>query len=99
MDMAELIRQQARLIILKALAEQVDETLNSDFLVLELQRFGIRKDRAWVHEELNWLAEMGAVVSLPVGSVLVATLSAKGARHLAREIAIEGIQRPSRPGS
>ncbi|MCW1934107.1 VpaChn25_0724 family phage protein [Pararhodobacter zhoushanensis] len=97
MDMAELIRDQARLIILKALAAQVDETLNSDFLVLELQRFGIRKDRAWVHDELRYLAEMGALVALPVGSLLVATLAAKGARHLEREIAIEGVQRPSRP--
>lgn len=98
MDMAQLIREQARLIILKALAEQVDETLNSDFLVLELQRFGIRKDRAWVHDELRWLADMGAVVLADAGSLVVATLTAKGARHLGREIAIEGIQRPSRPG-
>lgn len=98
MDMAQLIREQARLIILKALAGQVDETLNSDFLVLELKRFGIRKDRAWVHDELRWLTEMDAVVSLPVGSLLVATLTAKGARHLSREIAIEGVLRPSRPG-
>lgn len=98
MDMAQLIREQARLIILKALAEQVDETLNSDFLVLELQRFGIRKDRAWVHDELRWLAEMGAVILADAGSLVVATLTTKGARHLGREIAIEGIQRPSRPG-
>ncbi|WP_370269221.1 hypothetical protein [Nioella sp.] len=99
MDMAKLIREQARLIILKALAEQVDETLNSDFLVLELQRFGIRKDRAWVHDELRWLGEMGAIVTTQAGTLLVATLSAKGARHVLREIAIEGVQRPSRPGA
>ena len=99
MDMAQLIREQARLIILKALAEQTHETLNSDFLILELQRFGIRKDRAWLHDELRWLDEMGAVVTVQAGSLLVATLAAKGARHLSREIAIEGVQRPSRPGA
>jgi len=59
---------------------------------------GIRKDRDWLHDELRWLADMGAVVVMAAGSLLVATLSAKGARHLSREIAIEGIQRPSRPG-
>ena len=98
MDMARLIREQARLIILKALADQTHETLNSDFLLLELQRFGIRKDRAWLHEELRWLDEMGALIVTEAGSLLVATLPAKGARHLSREIAIEGVQRPSRPG-
>ena len=99
MDLAQLIREQARLIVLKALADQVAETLNSDFLVLELQRFGIRKDRDWLHDELRWLADMGAIMVVPAGSLLVATLTAKGARHLSREIAIEGVQRPSRPGA
>ncbi|NCM96135.1 MAG: hypothetical protein GW948_02125 [Rhodobacterales bacterium] len=98
MDMDTIIRQQARLIILKALAGQVDETLNSDLLVHELHPFGIRKDRAWVNGELAWLKDMGAVSLRDVGTVRVATLTALGARHLVREVAIEGIQRPSRPG-
>lgn len=98
MDMEELIRQQARLILLKALAQQTDETLNSDLLIHELRPFGIRKSRAWVHDELAWLKEMGAVSLIEAGTILVATLTDKGHRHLAREIAIEGIQRPSRHG-
>lgn len=95
--MDELIREQARLIILKALAAQTNETLNSDLLVHELQPFGIRKDRAWVHDELAWLKDMGAITAFAAGTVIVATLAGKGHRHLSREIAIEGIQRPSRP--
>jgi hypothetical protein len=98
MDMDMLMRQQARLIILKALADQVDETLNSDLLVHQLRPFGINKDRAWVHGELDYLAEMGAITVRSIGSVRVATLAAKGSRHLARELVIEGVQRPSRPG-
>lgn len=97
-DMDQLIRQQARLIILKSLAAQTGETLNSDLLLHELRPFGIRKDRLWVHDELRWLADMGAVTVIEAGSILVATLTDKGGRHLAREIAIEGVQRPSRPG-
>lgn len=93
-----IIREQARLIVLKALAAQTDETLNSDLLVYELQSFAIRKDRAWLHGEMDWLADMGAISLLSVGTIKIATLTAKGARHLSREIAIEGIQRPSRPG-
>lgn len=97
-DMDTLMREQARLIILKALAQQVDETLNSDLMVHELEPFGIRKSRAWVHEEFGFLSEMGAVAVTPVGSIQVATLTEKGHRHLRREIAIEGVKRPSRPG-
>ena len=98
-DMAQLIREQARLVVLRALADQVDERLNSDLLLPQLDLFGIRKDRAWLHEELRWLADMGAVTLLEAGSILVATLTEKGRRHLDRHIAIEGVQRPSRPGA
>lgn len=95
-DMDRRQREDARLIMLKALAAQTDETLHSDYLVEELRPFGLRKDRGWVHDELRWMAERGVIRVTPVGSVLVATLTDKGARHLAREIAVDGIKRPSR---
>lgn len=98
MDMDTRIRQQARLIVLKALAAQTDETLNSDLLLHELRPFGIRRSREWLHDELRWLAEMGAITLTVAGSILVATLVEKGVRHLDREIVIEGVQRPSRLG-
>ncbi len=98
-DMAQLIREQARLVVLRALAGQVDERLNSDLLLPQLDLFGIRKDRAWLHDEMRWLADMGAVSLFEAGSILVATLTEKGRRHLDRHIAIEGVQRPSRPGA
>lgn len=94
MDMLQ--REDARLIILKALAAQIDETLHSDYLVEELRPFGLRKDRGWVHDELRWMADRGVVRVNEVGTVLVATLTDKGARHLARDIAVDGIKRPSR---
>lgn len=97
-DMDTLIREDARLIILKALAGQVDERLHSGFLAAALEEFGIRRPREWLHGELDWLKEMGAVTLLTPGSVVVATLTEKGARHLRREIVIEGVKRPSRPG-
>jgi repressor of nif and glnA expression len=97
-DYAEIVRQDARLIILKALAGQTDERLHSGFIAEELLRFGIDRPREWIHGELDWLAEMGAVALIKPGSVVVATLTDKGARHLRRAIVIEGIKRPSRPG-
>jgi repressor of nif and glnA expression len=92
------VRPDARLIILKALAAQTDERLHSGFIAEELLRFGIDRPREWIHGELDWLAEMGAVALLKPGSVVVATLTEKGARHLRRAIVIEGVKRPSRPG-
>ena len=100
-DMERRIREDARLIVLKALAEmQPDETLHSGYLQEAIATYGgIRKDRDWVHDELNWLAERGAITIRRPGSVIIATLTEKGNRHLRREIVIEGVKRPSRPGS
>jgi hypothetical protein len=98
-DAQRVMREQARLIILKALAAQVYESLNSDLVIMELAPFGIRVDRGWVHDEFAFLAERGAVTVTPAGSVQTATLTEKGHRHLAREIAIDGVRRPSRIGA
>lgn len=92
------VRPDARLIILKALAAQTDERLHSGFLAEELIRFGIDRPREWIHGELDWLEQMGAVTLFKPGTVVVATLTDKGARHLRRAIVIEGVKRPSRPG-
>lgn len=98
-DMDDIIRQDARLIVLKALADQVDERLNSSILLEIVESFGgIRKTREWLHGELAWLADMGAIKLTDAGSVKIATLTQKGAHHLERRIVIEGVKRPSRPG-
>lgn len=98
-EMDSLMREQARLVVLKALAEQPRESLNSDLMIPQLAIFGIWVDRGWVHDEFAWLAERGAIVVAKAGSIQVATLTEKGNRHLRREIDMEGIKRPSRPGA
>jgi repressor of nif and glnA expression len=92
----EEVRPDARLIILKALQAQTDERLHSGFIEKELQTLGIDRPREWVHGEIDWLAQMGAVTVVKHDTVVVATLTEKGARHLRRAIVIEGINRPSR---
>lgn len=99
MDMAQRIREDARLIILKELEKQIDERLHSALLRDALMAFGgIDRPREWVHGELEWLAEIGAITLSHAGTVRIATLTDKGARHLRRAIAIEGVTRPSRDG-
>ena len=95
--MDRIIREEARLIILRTLGEQIDERLNSELLRVSLETFGIARPRAWVHGELAYLSEMGAVTLADAGSVKVATLTETGRRHLDRTVAIEGVKRPSRP--
>ncbi len=96
MENTNIIQEDARLIMLRALHDQVNDTLYSSYLDRVLRTFGIAKDRAWIHDEMRWLADRGAVTLIEAGSVLVATLTEKGARHVQREIAIEGVTRPSR---
>jgi len=98
-DYARKLREDGRLIVLKALAEQINDTLASNVLQdAVLPVFGIRQDRAWVHLQLDYLANLGAVAIVEAGTVKVATLTAVGQKHLDRLIALEGVTRPSMIG-
>jgi Fe2+ or Zn2+ uptake regulation protein len=95
--MDQIIREDARLTILKALEQQPDGRLNSELLRQTLEAFGINKTRDWVHEELRWLEDLGAIKQTAAGSVRIAEILAKGRDHVERRIVIEGIKRPSPP--
>jgi len=96
-DYVRLRRESARLVILKALAEQMNGSLDSSILEQILPVFAIKESRVWVHEQLEYLAEREAVVITRAGTVMIATLTKRGRRHLERDIAIEGVKRPSEP--
>ena len=98
-DYARIMREEGRLIILKALGEQVNESLNSSSLEPVLSRFAINMERPWIHQQIDYLEMMGAVTVLNAGTVKIATLTELGRRHLDRHYAIEGVKRPSRPGN
>lgn len=91
-------RERARLIILKALAEQVNGSLDSSMIEEIMPSFAIRETRLWIHEQMEYLADRDAVTLTKAGTVMIATLNKRGRRHLQRDIAIEGILRPSEPG-
>jgi hypothetical protein len=97
-DWEQVRRERARLVILKALAEQINGTLDSSMIEEVLPLFAIREDRPWIHEQLKYLSKMDAIQLTTAGTVMIATLAKRGRRHLEREIAIEGITRPSEPG-
>src|SRR4051794_21562037 len=95
--MRDIIREDARLIILRELHAQSNYALNDSLLREVLEGFGISKTRPWVREELNYLREVGAVSLSIAGSVTVAQLLPKGVEHVERRQLIEGVKRPSPP--
>lgn len=94
-DYAELQREEARLVLLKELSLQANESLSSSMMEPALRIFAIYQDRPWIHQQLDWMANMGAVSVVDAGTVKIATLLPAGWRHLRREQFIEGIKRPS----
>src|SRR4051812_40884607 len=95
--MRDIIREDARLIMLRELIAQSNYALNDSLLREVLEGFGISKTREWVREEIAYLERVGAVIRTAAGSVVVAKLTPKGVEHVERRIVIEGVKRPSPP--
>lgn len=89
---------EARLIMLKALADQHDYTLPENMLVKTLHAFGINKGRDYVRNQLNWMRDTADAVSLRTpGSAVIATITEAGLDHVERRRVLEGVARPSPP--
>jgi uncharacterized protein HemX len=91
----DIIREEARLIMLRELAAQANYSLNESLLQQTLESFGIAKARDWVREELRRMEDLGAISIVLAGSVAVATATMKGIDHVQHRLNIEGIKRPS----
>lgn len=89
------LTEDARLIILRALADDNSGTLNEVILAAELDRFGHRRSRNWVRTQMEALRELGAVGMSEAGSVKIATISKLGQAHVERREVIDGVARPS----
>lgn len=89
---------EARLIILKALADQHDYTLPENILVTTLEAFGINKGRDFLRNQVNWLHETAnAVKTRDIASALIVTITETGINHVEGRIVLEGVKRPSAP--
>ena len=96
MSYRDAVDRDVRLIILRALAEEVDRSLNETLIRAQLDVFGHRRGRDYVRNQLRWLEnEAGAVSLREAGSVMIATLTQRGRDHVDLRIAIEGIDQPS----
>lgn len=99
MSMEAIMRQEARLVILRALSDQPGGTLGSGLLVTVLETYGILRPRTWVHAELRALEQAGAVIVREAGSVLIGTLTERGRDHVEHRAYLDDVKRPSLPGA
>jgi repressor of nif and glnA expression len=94
-DFDQFLTEDARLVILKALSQESNATLNEAILTKILDRFGHNRSREWVRTQLLKLRELGAVRVMEAGTVLIATLTQAGLDHVDRRSPIAGIAIPS----
>jgi hypothetical protein len=98
-DFATAVREEARLIILRQLAGEVDGVLNSSLIQAGLASWGINKPREWVHAEIQHLETVGAVKAAPNGTVLIVEVLSRGVDHVERRLVLPGVKRPSPAGA
>lgn len=89
------LEMDARLVILRELAKQVDGRLNEVVITRTLDEFGHRRSRDWVRSQMQYLEKLKAVKLVASGSVLVAAITRAGMDHVERRIVIKDILRPS----
>lgn len=94
----DVVRREARLIILRFLAEETNRSLTSTALTIQAnEMFVLNRDRAWIEQEMDYLAAMGAIKLTVGGTVKVGTLLPHGAKHLSWSLTIPDVLRPSEP--
>lgn len=96
-DMDRIIREEARLILLRTLAGEPDGRLNSELLRRNLESFGITRTREWVQAEMRGLEQLSAIEVSEAGTVLVGQLTQRGLDHVERRAFLDGVKRPSLP--
>ncbi len=89
-------REDARLVMLRALYDQEDDRLNQSRLLDVLKVFGYKRDINFVRTELRAMRELGAVILHEAGTFMVAEITDRGTLHVERAVTIDGIRRPSR---
>jgi len=96
MSLEKRIEEEARLIILRTLDEQLNNSLSSSIMRDELEtRWLINKTRDWVHVQFAHLAEVGAITVQEVTTVQLATLNQRGRDHIQRRVKLPGVKLPS----
>jgi hypothetical protein len=98
MQYAEHMARDLRLVMLKSLSKHPAYSANDTILQIEAEAFGHSRSRDVIRNELRHLADVGGVILKEAGSVIVATLTLRGAEHVQGKTVLEGVNQPS-PGA
>lgn len=98
MSYKDAIAHDARLIILRELARQVNGTLYVVSLRRVLDVFGIARPVEWIETQLNVLEQLGAVELTRTQDVVIAKIAQPGRDHLDERSVLAGVSRPSELG-
>lgn len=93
-NFAEFLRHDQRLVILRLLAELPAFTSNSSVLASLLGQFGHLMSRDQIKTEIRWLEEQGLLRVEQTESVLIVTLTERGADVAAGRARVDGVKRP-----
>jgi len=94
-NLAEAIAAEARLIILRELAEQTDGRLSSLSIRTVLDVRGISRDSDWIKTQLRKLQGLDAVELTEAGSTLIAKITRTGRDHVEERAVLSGVARPA----
>ena len=91
---ADMMDADRRLVILRILEEDKGYSLNESVIQSVISALGHNVSRDRVRTDLQWLKEQGLVTVAEVVSVLVATLTARGADAATGRAIVPGVKRP-----
>ncbi len=94
MSMSDIIREEARLRILEALAALPGGEASLDALRAALDEKRIRQTREWLMNELSYLEGLGAIAVAPIGDAIMASIADHGMDHLEKRRFLPGVKRP-----
>jgi hypothetical protein len=97
MSFAHLIQSDIRLVILKALAQDLGYSHNDSILHAALGMYGHKCSRDIVRTELTWLKEQGLISIEMVGETYVATITERGVDVAGGMVTVPGVKRPGPP--
>lgn len=90
-----MVRQEARLVLLRVLLEAGGYQANSSILQAALEAFALHLSRDQIHTELSWLAEQGLVDTDKIATVVIATLTQRGMDVANGRATVPGVKKPS----
>lgn len=95
MSFADLVTSDIRLVILRALEQDLGYSHNESIIHAILEKFGHKCSRDHVRTQLSWLQEQGLVTLDDVSGIYVATITQRGADVATGAATVPGVKRPS----